>query len=159
MLLPSVTGLGLAELLTLRSAWPAVATTTVAVAELLFGLGSVVAEETVAVPVMTVPEGVPATTATMTLKLVELPAATRGFEHVSVPADTPQVHPVAGVGETETNVVFAGMASLNTTVAAGAAPLFATTTVYVILVPAITGLGDAVFVSERSDVVAKPTVV
>jgi hypothetical protein len=62
MLLPPVTGLGVAELVTLRSACPVAATTTVAVAALLLGFGSVVVDATFAVSVMTVPEAVPAVT-------------------------------------------------------------------------------------------------
>lgn len=130
-----------------------------AVEVLLLGFGSVVVEETFAVSVMTVPEAVPEATVTTTANDVDVPAATVGFEHVSVPATTEQVQPVAGDGVAETKVVFAGMASLKATVLAAAAPLFATTTVYVMLFPAITGLGEAVFVMERSAVVDKPTVV
>ena len=102
MLLPPVTGFGAAELITLKSDCPEVATTTVAVAELLFGLGSVVAEETFAVSVMNVPEGVPEFTVTTTVKVVEAPGATVGFEQVSVPLATAHVQPVAGDGAAET---------------------------------------------------------
>lgn len=128
-MLPSVTGLGDAALMTLKSAWPAVATTAVAVAELLFGFGSVVAVETFAVLVMTVPAAVPAFTVTTTVIVVEAPAAISGFEHVSVPPDTLQVQPAAGTGVAETKVVFAGIASVTATVLDGAAPLFVTTMV------------------------------
>jgi hypothetical protein len=158
-LLPSVTGLGAAELVTLKSACPAVATTTVAVALLLFGFGSVVEEDTFAVSVIGVPEAVPAFTVTTTVNVVEAPEARVAFEQVSVPLTTEQLHPAAGTGVVETNVVFMGIASLRATVVAVAAPLFVTTTVYVMLFPATTGLGDAVFVIERSAVVADPTVV
>jgi hypothetical protein len=102
MLLPTVTGLGDAVLVTAMSAWPAVATTTFAVAVLLFGFGSGVVAETFAVSVMTVPEAVPAVTLTTTVKVVDAPAANVGFEQVRVPAVTPQVHPAAGTGVAET---------------------------------------------------------
>lgn len=159
MLLPSVTGLGVAALVTLKSDWPEVATTTVAVALLLLGFGSVVVEETLAVSVMTVPAGVAEFTVRMTLNVVDAPEATVGLEQVSVPPATPQVHPVKGDGVAETKVVLAGMASLKATVFAVAAPLLVTTTVYVKLLPAMTGLGVVVLVMERSAVVAEPTVV
>src|SRR5579864_2102142 len=129
MLLPSVTGLGVAALVTLKSDCPAVATTSVAVALLLFGLGSIVVEETFAVSVMTVPEAVPAFTVTTTVNVVEAPEARVAFEQVSVPLTTEQLQPAAGAGVAETNVVFAGIASLKATVLAVAAPLFVTTTV------------------------------
>ena len=157
--MPSLTGFGLAELATLKSACPEMATTSVAVAELLLGFGSVVVEETLAVSVITVPEAVPEFTVKTTANVAEEPEASVAFEQVSVPPTTEQVQPVVGDGVAETNVVFAGMASLKATVLAAAAPLFLTTTVYVMLLPAITGLGESVFVIERSAVVDKPTVV
>ncbi|HEY2544444.1 MAG TPA: hypothetical protein VGI46_00110, partial [Candidatus Acidoferrum sp.] len=74
------------------------ATTSVAVAELLFGFGSVVVEETFAVSEMTVPEAVPALTVSTTVKVVEAPEASVALEHVRVPLTTEQVQPVAGDG-------------------------------------------------------------
>ena len=129
MLLLEVTGLGAAALVMLRSAWPAVATTTVEVALLLLGLGSVVDEATVAVSVITVPAAVPAATFKTTVKVVEAPEATLGFEQDNVPATTPQVQPASGEGTTDTNEVLAGIGSLKTTPLAVAAPLFCTNTV------------------------------
>jgi hypothetical protein len=159
MLLPSVTGFGAAELMILKSACPAVATTTLAVAALLFGFGSVVVEATFAVSVITVPAAVPAFTVTTTVNVVEAPEARVAFEQVRVPLTTEQLQPAAGDGVAETNVVLAGMASLKATLLAMATPLFMITTVYVMLFPAITGFGVAVFVIERSAVVDEPTVV
>ena len=159
MLFPPVTGFGVAELVTLRSAWPAVATTSVAVALLLFGLGSVVVEDTFAVTVIGVPAGVNEFTVRTTVIVSDAPEASVAFEQVSVPATTEQLHPAEGDGVAETKVVVAGIASLTATVLAAAAPLFVTTTVYVILFPAITGLGVLVLVMERSAVVDSPTVV
>ena len=129
MLLPPVTGLGVAELVTLRSACPEVATTTVAVAALLFGFGSVVTDATFAVTTMGVPDAVPAATCRTTAKDAEAPEASVAFEQVRVPVTTEQVQPDEGVGVAETNVVVAGIASLKATVPAAAAPLFLTTTV------------------------------
>jgi|SRR5271170_1213253 len=129
MLLPSVTGFGVSVLVTLKSACPAVATTSVAVAELLFGFGSVVVDDTFAVSVMTVPEAVPDATVTTTVKVAEAPEASVAFEQVRVPLTTEQLQPAVGDGVADTNVVFAGIASLNATVLAAAAPLFVTTTV------------------------------
>lgn len=126
MLLPSVTGLGVAELVTLRSACVAVATTTVATALLLLGFGSVVVADTFAVSTMAVPEGVAPFTVTTTANVAKAPDRRVGFVQVSVPLTTEQVQPETG--ETETNVVFAGIASLKATVDAGPAPLFLTTT-------------------------------
>ena len=151
--------MGFAELVTLRSACVAVATTTVAVAELLLGLGSVVLDATLAVSVIVVPAGVVTGTFRTTVNVAEAPAAKVGFEHDNVPLTTPQVHPVTGDGVTETNVVFAGMGSLKTTELAEPTPLFVTTTESVMLEPATTGLGAAVLVMDRSAVLAKPTVV
>src|ERR1700676_323163 len=159
MLLLEVTGLGAAELVMLRSAWPAVATTMFEVALLLLGFGSVVDEATVAVSVMRVPAAVPAPTVRMTVNVVEAPEATLGFEQDSVPATTEQVQPATGEGTTETNVVLAGIASLKTTLDAVAAPLFLTTTVYVMLEPARTGLGVPELVMDKSAVVDRPTVI
>ena len=129
MLFPPVTGFGIAELVTLRSAWPAVATTSVAVALLLLGFGSVVVDETSAVSVITVPAAVPTFTVSTTVNVAEAPDASVAFKQVSVPLTTEQTHPAEGDGVAETNVVFAGIASLNPTVLAAAAPLFVTTTV------------------------------
>lgn len=82
MSLLSVTGFGVAALVTLKSDWPDVATTSVAVAVLLFGFGSMVDAATFTVSVMTVPASVAAFTVTTTAKDVEEFAAIVGFEHV-----------------------------------------------------------------------------
>lgn len=155
---PASTGFGVPVFVTARSAWPAVATTTVTVATLFEGFGSVVADETFAVSVMTVPEGVVAPTVTITVNVVDAPAANVGIVHEIAPGVHVQPE-VPDVGVTETKVVFAGIASLKTTVLALPGPLFVTTTVYVMLLPAITGLGDAAFVIARSAVFAAPTIV
>ena len=62
MLLPAVTGFGLAEFVTLRSAWVPDATAIVTVAELSEVLVSRLAEPPVSMSVMRVPAVVPAFT-------------------------------------------------------------------------------------------------
>ena len=49
----------------------------------------------------------------------------------------------------ETKVVFAGVASANVPFVIAEEPVLVTTCVYVMLLPACTGLGDATFVTER----------
>src|SRR5262249_37126845 len=157
MLLLSVTGLGLAELVTERSAWPAVATTTEAVASLLLGLGSVVDELTLAVSLMTVPAAVPAATLSWKLNVAEPPEARDPVEQVRTLEMTEHDQPTT-IG-TVTRVVLAGMGSVKATLVAAAAPLFRTTTTSLMLLPASTGFGEFVLVMERSAVVDRPTVV
>src|ERR1700676_1722791 len=111
MLLPSVTGLGEAELVTAMSAWPAGATTAGKVALLLFGFGSGVEAETSAVSVIEVPEAVPALTCTTTVNVAVALTASAGVVQVRFPAATEQLHP-PGIGVSETKVVLAGIASL-----------------------------------------------
>src|SRR5271154_1950273 len=93
MLLPGVTGFGDAELVTLKSYWPADATVTFTVELLLDGFGSGVGVEGLAVVVMTVPEAVPAVTATIKVKVVEAP---EGSETMVQLTDAP------GAGQTHT---------------------------------------------------------
>src|SRR5215813_8471864 len=91
-------------------------TVVVAVAELLPGVGSVVALETLAVLVMIVPLAVPAVTFTTTVKTLDPPEASDGFVNVSVPvppAGTASVRDQPAGVLTETSVVFAGTASDN----------------------------------------------
>jgi len=105
MLLPAVTGFGLAEFVTLKSAWPAPATPIVTVAELLLGFVSCVAEATVAVSVMIVPA------ACLQSLSPHRECTGRTRRHTRVGAtDGPvvvQVHP-AGTGLSELNVVLTG---------------------------------------------------
>ena len=125
MLLPPSTVLGVPVFVTARSAWvEEEATTVVTVAKLFVGLGSVVAAETVAVSVIDVPP----VTVTTTVNVVDAPDAKAPivqeidvFGHVQ--PDVPEV------AVAETNVVFAGSASVNATVLAGPGPLLVTTTV------------------------------
>lgn len=126
--MPARTGFGVPVFVTAKSAWPAVATTTVAVAELLEGFGSVVLEETVAVSLMSVPDAVAGLTVTVTLNVVDAPGAKDGMLHAIDVRE--HVQPlVPDVGTTETNVVFVGVAELQVTVLALAGPALATTMV------------------------------
>jgi hypothetical protein len=49
----------------------------------------------------------------------------------------------------DTNVVFAGVASVKVPMVIAEEPVLVTTCVYVIELPACTGLGEAIFVTER----------
>ena len=127
MFWPAFTGFGLPELVTLRSACPAVATPTFTVAELSLGFVSDVAEAAVAVSVIIVPAPVPAFTVTTTGKVLDEPGATLGLVQLIDPAVV-QVHP-AGTGVSDTNVVFAGNASVKVALVQLLGPLLVTTCV------------------------------
>jgi hypothetical protein len=128
IVLPARTGFGVPVIVTARSACPVVATTTVAIATLFEGFGSVVVAETVAISVIVIPEAVKAFTFTTTVNLVDAPTASVGIVHEI----TPPVHvqpDVPEVAATETKVVFVGTVSVKATLLAAAGPLFVTTTV------------------------------
>ena len=118
-MLPAATGFGLAELVTLKSAWVVPATPMVTVAELSLLLVSVVGVATVAVSVMMVFAGVPAATLTMTGNVLVEVGAKVGSEQLMVPvpptAGRLQVHP-EGTGLSEKNVVLVGITSVNVAV-------------------------------------------
>ena len=61
-----------------------------------------------------------------------------------------QVPPPEVTTATETKIVFAGVGSVKVAVLQLLGPLFVTTWVYVILLPASTGLGLPLFVTARS---------
>ena len=79
---------------------------------------------TVTVSVMTVPLGVTALTVYITVNVPVEPAATLGFEQ-GVAGNPIQLQPAGGV--TVTNVVLAGVASLNEAPVAAIDPVFVTT--------------------------------
>src|ERR1700757_1514251 len=82
----------------------------------------------------------------MTVNVPDAPAAT--VPAVQGLAGKPtQVHPAGGV--METNVVFAGVASMKVLFVIAEDPVLVTTCVYVIGFPACTGLGEATFVTDR----------
>lgn len=111
-------------MLNARSACAAVATTSVAVAA--FAPNDWLVAFTVTVSEITVPLAVPAVTLYVTVKVPETPAPTLGSEH-GVAGNPVQVHPVGGA--METNVVFAGVASVNEPPVAAVEPVFVTTCV------------------------------
>src|SRR5207253_202763 len=86
----------------------------------------------------------------------DAPAATLGFVQITG-GGTGQLHPAGGV--IDTNVVFAGVASLKVAPVAATDPVLVTTCVYVMLLPANTGFGDAAFVTDRSAPAVTPTTV
>ena len=112
---PSVTGIGDAVLTIAISALFAFATITVALAVLLVMFGTIFVAVAVIVFVMLVPEGVPETTLSTSVKVPVLPTARLVLsvqEIVPVPptgGSVPQVHPAAVI---DTNVVFGGVTSV-----------------------------------------------
>jgi hypothetical protein len=123
MLLPAVTGFGLAELVILRSASVLVATPVVTVAVLLAVLVSWLVVATVTVSVMSVPP----VTFTTTGNVLVVPGAKLGSLQLMEPVVV-QVQP-AGTGVSETNVVLAGNASVKLAVEQLLGPLLVTTCV------------------------------
>ena len=99
-LLPAETDVGDATFVATRSAWVDVATTSVAVAELLPAFGSVVVELTLAVSLIAVPAAVPAVTCRPMVKVAD-PLLKLAFVQVMVPveptAGVVQDHPAGGV--------------------------------------------------------------
>jgi hypothetical protein len=107
--------------------------------------------------VMMVFAAVPAATVTTTGNVLVEPGATLGLEQLMDPAVV-QVHP-AGTGVRETKVVLAGIDSVKVAVLQLLGPELVTTWVYVILAPAVTGLGAPLSVTARSQAVATGVVV
>src|SRR6266511_3107005 len=126
-------------------------TTVVVLAVLFAELGSAVAENTVAVFVITVPLAVPELTFTTSVNDAALNGASIAIVQVWVPvpptASGGQLHPAAGV--TETKVVLAGITSLRVTDVAVCGPSFRTVSVYVMLPPTATGSGESDFRTRR----------
>src|SRR3974390_1657718 len=115
MLLPGVTGFGKPLLVTARSAWPADATTVVAVASLFPLLGSVVLELTSATAEITVPAAVPALTCNTIGNVEDAPEAKDVSLQVNVPVPPRgmvlQDQPLGGVNAAP-RVVLAGIVSV-----------------------------------------------
>jgi hypothetical protein len=128
MLFPGVTGFGDAELVTLKSYWPAEATVTFTVELLLEGFGSGVEVEVLAVLVMTVPEAVPAATVMIRVNVVVAPAGSDAMVQLTAVTGAGQTHAVP-VCASETKVVLAGIVSVNVTELVAAGPLLCTVTV------------------------------
>src|SRR5882762_872499 len=124
MLAPAATLVADGVLVITRSAWAAVATVVVVTAVLLALLVSV-ADVTVTVSVIVVPAAVPALTCTASGKLVT-PGGKVAIVQVSVPvpptASVLQAQPTGGANVRK--FVFAGIASVNVTLAALLGPGF-----------------------------------
>jgi hypothetical protein len=104
-------------LVTAISASVAKATVVIALAELFVLTGSLVVVETLTVSVIFVPRTTPALILVVNVIVTGIPTATVPTLQVIVPAMIPQLAPVA-----ETNVVFAGTASVSTTPCASLGP-------------------------------------
>src|SRR5437763_14389343 len=133
MLLPAITGTGLPEFVTDKSAESATSKFTVA---LLFALvGSPVVDVTESVCVIVVPDATLLFTFTTKVKFAVVAAA---MVVVSVQVSVPrtQVHPAGPLNDTAD--VFAGSVSVNTGAFAVAGPLFVTLGVEVMVFPAVT---------------------
>ncbi len=124
MSLPAITVGGVKAVLSARSACPAAATTSVAVAKL--APNDWFPALIVTVSVMIVPLGVGALTVYKTLNVPVEPTATLGFEQGTA-GNPVQVHPAGGV--TEKNVVLTGVTSVNEAPVAAIDPVFVTTCV------------------------------
>ena len=129
MLFPATTGSGVPDFATAMSAPVGTpATSVVALAELLAGLGSGTALEALAVFVMTVPPDVPGLTCTTKPKFPTPPEARFGIVQLIAP-DPPTggvVHVQPGAGTIDWNVVFAGMLSVRTALVPSSGPEFVT---------------------------------
>lgn len=124
MSFPASTVNGVAVVLSARSACVAEATTSVAVAE--FDPKDWFVAFTVTVSVITVPAAVPAFTLLTTVNVPDAPAATVVAVH-GLAGNPVQVQPAGGV--IETNVVFAGVASVNVPFVIAEDPVLVTTCV------------------------------
>lgn len=123
-----------------------------AVAVLFAVTGSVTLDVTLAVPEITVPLPVPLFTWTASEKLAAEPPSTLTFAQTTVP-----VAPVFGdehdqpaAGVTDTNVVFAGTEKTSVALSAELGPILFTVAVYVILLFAATGSGEAASPTDKS---------
>ena len=145
--LPAWTGFGDATLVTKRFG-PEVPTIVVAVAVLFARFGSTTDEPTLAVPVITVPFGVPLATFTTNVKLAEIKPAMFALVHTRALEPARQLHPAGAVKEE--NVVLLGYGNTNVALSAALGPLLVTTTVYVMFPLAATGFGEAAAVTARS---------
>lgn len=155
MLFPTCTGF-VPLLVTARSQEMPTSVTTVVL--LLADVGSVVVAVTDEFAVIVLAVTVEGTFRTITM-LAESVDASDGTLQVIVPDDPTagvvQVHPAGG--EIDWNVVFVGVASVNTTAEDAAGPLFVMVWVYVMLFPAKTADGVAEVTRARSACVLAAT--
>src|SRR5688572_25154063 len=115
--------------MTSHSSRPSSATSVSSVSALLPGVGSVVAEETVAVLAMIVPSGTSLSTFTTRTNVAVAPAASVGLVDVTVPPELPTAGSMLfqPAGSTnDTNVVPGGITSVSVTLAASLGPLLVT---------------------------------
>src|SRR5208282_387463 len=143
MLPPARTGIGLALSVIERLA--DVDTCTFTVALLLPLFGSPVVEETESVCAIVLPNATVELTVTTKVKFAVVLAT---IVVVSVQVRPAHVHPEGPVKDT--SVVLAGSVSVNTGAFAVAGPALLTVCIYVMLLPAFTGLGLAEFVTLKS---------
>ena len=131
MLFPARTGLGAAELVTKRSACPAVATSTVAVAVAAVGLGLGVPEFTLAVLAIIEPGSAAPLTVKTKVNVAVAPLANEGMlqETFPVPPMGGSEQPQPTAAAKEKKVVFAGTVSTRPGATAAAGPLLCTTMV------------------------------
>src|SRR5271163_1146437 len=151
MLLPACTGLGDAVFVTVRFG-PDVPTTVVAVAVLFAEFGSGAEELTETESVITVPLVVALPTFTTRVNVPEVDPGISTLVQTTFPVPPVpgpvQLHPEGAA--IETNVVLAGIGATTVALSAALGPLLVTTCVYVMLLPAATGFGDALSVTFRS---------
>src|SRR5687768_2003182 len=124
MLFPANTGSGVSVLVTARSA--EALTVVVEVPVLLAGLGSVVALAPTALLVIVVPAAVLELTFTTIVNVAVSPGSTVPFENTTFPVPPTggalMLQPLPVVTIADTNVVFAGTASVTDTVCASLGP-------------------------------------
>jgi len=148
--LPAITVRGVGLVVNTRSACVPSATMSDAVAELAPNAWFVAF--TVTVSLITVPLAVPATTCTTSVTVPLVPAGAEAPVHEIAPAEPTGgvVHVVPGGAEIDSNTVFGGVFSVSDGLLAVPPPTFVAVCVYVILFPAITGSGEATFVTVIS---------
>ena len=149
-MLPATTGSGDAVFVTVISANAVLPTTTDALAVLFEELGSFAEELTEAVSVITVPFAVPLLTLTTSVNVAAVEPGIFELLQTKLPFPTglKHVHPAGDA--IETKVVFAGMVPTSVALSAALGPLLVTVCVYVMLLPAATGLGAPTLVTLRS---------
>jgi hypothetical protein len=103
---------------------------------------------------MTVPFAVPAFTFTIRVNVAVVNPNISTLLQTTLPVPPPagvtQLHPAGAANPT--NVVFTGITVTNVALSAALGPLFVSTCVYVRLLPAATGFGDALLVTLKSAV-------
>jgi hypothetical protein len=116
--------------------------------------GSLTDDAADATSVMTVPFAVPAFTFTIRVNVAVVNPNISTLLQTTLPVPPPagvtQLHPAGAANPAR--VVFAGITVTNVALSAALGPLFVSTCVYVRLLPAATGFGDALLVTLKSAV-------